>query len=99
MKTPEELEQERKQLQEARERRRKEDEAAKLAINDPNPNVQAVLRYVLRTSGVMSNPVAIGPDGELKRSSLEYNVGRQSIYHDMRRLMSAETKNAVERSE
>ena len=94
--TPEELA---KAQQEAREKRQKEEETAKLAINDPNPNVQAVLRYVLRISGVFKNPIAVGPDGELKHTSLEYNVGRQAVYHDMRKLMSAETKNAVERSE
>jgi len=94
------MEKKRQELKEAREKKQREEEAARLAINGvDNPNVRMVLKYVMQLSGYAINPVVIGSDGEVKTTSLEYNVGRQSVYHDLRRLMTAETKNTVERSE
>jgi hypothetical protein len=103
-KTPEAIEAEKKAAaaarKEAAEKKANEDAAIRLALNGvENPNVRYVLQYIMRLSGFHSNPVVIGPDGDVKRGSLEYNVGRESVYHDLRKLMTAETKNIVERSE
>ena len=98
--TPEELEAAKKEQQRKRDLAEKERKEAELALNSPDANTRAVLRYVMKLSGFHSNPaVCVGPDGELKHNSLEYNVGRESLYHDLRKGMSAETKNAIERSE
>lgn len=98
--TPQEIEKRKQEIKEAHEKKLREENEARLAINGvENPNVRKVLQYIMRLSGYQLNPAAIGSDGELKHTSLEYNVGRQSVYHDLRRLMSAETKNIVERSE
>ena len=96
----EKIEKKRQEVNEEREKKQREEENARVAINGvDNPNVRMVLKYVMRLSGYAINPVVIGSDGEVKTTSLEYNVGRQSVYHDLRRLMTAETKNIVERSE
>jgi hypothetical protein len=104
VKTPEEIEADKKAQIEVRkaaaEKKEKDEAAARLALNGvDNPNVLFVLRYVMKLSGFHSNPVVIGPDGDVKRGSLEYNVGRESVYHDLRKMMTAETKNSIERSE
>jgi hypothetical protein len=72
----------------------------RVAINaaPTDPNVRILLRYVMELSGYELNPVALGANGEVMVSSTVYNSGRESLYHDLRRSMSAETKNAVERS-
>lgn len=104
IKTPEEIEADKKAAVEVRkivaEKKKQKEIAARLALNGvENPNVRFVLQYVMELSGYQDNPVVIGPDGDVKRGSLEYNVGRESVYHDLRKLMTAETKNIVERSE
>ena len=103
-KTPEELEADKKAQAEKRrlaaEKKERDKAAAVLALNGiDNPNVLFILRYVMELSGFHKSPIIVGPDGDVKHGSLEYNVGRESIYHDLRQLMTAETKNAVERSE
>jgi hypothetical protein len=63
-------------------------------------NVKIVLRHILNISGFNANPVVVNAaSGEVVVSSSIYNGGRESVYHDLRKLMSAETMNAVERSE
>jgi len=101
-KNPEELVKEaeaKKSAQEAREKYAKE---VRDAINSApeNPNVKIILRHVMNTSGFLTNPVVVSVStGDVLIPSSIYNGGRESIYHDIRKLMSAETKNAVERSE
>jgi len=50
-------------------------------------------------SGYLLTPVVIGANGDVNISSTVFNAGREAIYHDLRKSMSAETKNLVERSE
>ena len=73
----------------------------KVAVNSAaeNVNVRLVLKHVLGLSGFYVNPVALKGDGDVAANSTVYNVGRESVYHDLRKFMSAGTKNAVERSE
>ena len=76
-------------------------EEARLAINTAgsNENVRIVLRHIMRISGFLKKPVVVGPNAEVQISSTIFNGGYESLYHDLRALMSPETKNTVERSE
>lgn len=76
-------------------------EEARLAINTAgsNENVRIVLRHVMRMSGFLKKPSVVGPNSEVQVSSTIFNVGYEALYHDLRALMSPETKNLVERSE
>ena len=100
-KTPEMLAKEAAEKEQAKAAREKFLNEVKTAINSApdNPNVRVVLRYVMGLSGFMLNPVAVGSNGDIMVSSTVYNAGRESVYHDLRKAMSAETKNIVERSE
>lgn len=100
-KTPEQLAQEAEAKKAAREAREKYINSVKTAINaaPTDPNVRIVLRHIMNVCGFQANPVVVGSNGEVQVSSTIYNVGMEAPYHDLRKLMSAETKNAVERSE
>jgi len=100
-KTPAELAAEVEAKKKVKEVREKFLNSVREAINGApaDPNVRLVLRYVMILSGYKADPVAIGPNGDVLVSSTVYNAGRESLYHDLRKSMSAETKNAIERSE
>lgn len=100
-KNPEELANEVKQKESARARARQIIEEARIAINaaKENKNVEIVLRYIMRISGFHQKPVVVGADGDVKINSTLFNSGREALYHDIRALMSVETKNIIERSE
>ena len=100
-KSPEELANEVKQKETARAKARQIIEEARIAINaaGENKNVEIVLRYLMRISGFHQKPVVVGADGEIAVNSTLFNSGRKALYHDIRALMSVETKNIIERSE
>jgi hypothetical protein len=100
-KQPEELAENLKQKESARAEARRIIEEARIAINSAgeNKNVEIALRYIMRLSGFHVNPVTVGGDGDVKINSTLFNAGRESLYHDIRKLMSVETKNVIERSE
>lgn len=100
-KNPEELANDVKQKETARAKARQIVEEARIAINaaKENKNVEIVLRYLMRRSGFFQTPAVIGGDGDVKANSTIFNAGREAMYHEMRALMSAETKNIIERSE
>lgn len=88
----------------AEERRKKEEakrqakiDAARIAINaaGEDANVRIVLRYLAEVCDVRGNPAAVGSDFDIKTNSTMYNVGRMSIFKDIRKLMSAETENVI----
>ena len=100
-KSPEELASEaavRKAKKEARDKFLAEISVAVNSAPSDN-NVRMLLRYVMALSGFQVNPVAIKQDGDVAINATLYNTGRESVYHDLRKTMSAETRNAVERSE
>jgi len=100
-KTPEEIAKEMGEKESARARARQIIEEARIAINaaKENKNVEILLRYLMRVSGFHQKPVVVGADGDVKVNSTLFNSGREALYHDIRALMSAETKNIIERSE
>lgn len=100
-KSPEEITREAAEKKSREEQRRKWFEEAKIAVNSAseNPNVRILLRYLMSISGYQTLPIVIGQNSEIQVSSTIYNNGREAIYHDIRKLMSVETKNIVERSE
>lgn len=100
-KRPEELAVDLKQKESARAKARQIIEEARIAINaaGENKNVEIVLRYIMRISGFHQKPVVVGADGDVKINSTLFNSGREALYHDIRALMSVETKNIIERSE
>lgn len=100
-KSPEELANEVKQKESARAHVRKILEEARIAINSAgeNKNVEILLRYLVRISGFHQKPVVVGVDGDVKVNATLFNSGREALYHDIRALMSVETKNIIERSE
>jgi len=84
----------------AKEARKRYLAAVQNAINSDNPDVREVLRYVANLSGFFANPVALSAaNGDVLVSGSVYNMGRESLYHDLRKMMSAGTKNIIERSE
>ena len=99
--TPEELAQAATEKGKAKELREKFLNEVRIAVNSAseNPNVRILLRYIMVLSGYQVPPVVIGANGEIQVSSTVYNAGREAVYHDLRKSMSAETKNIVERSE
>ena len=100
-KAPEEMAKELKQKESARAKARQIIEEARIAINaaKENKNVEILLRYLMRVSGFHQKPVVVGADGDVKVNSTLFNSGREALYHDIRALMSVETKNIIERSE
>ena len=98
---PEEKAKELKEKESARARARQIIEEARIAINaaKENKNVEILLRYIMRVSGFHQKPVVVGADGDVKVNSTLFNSGREALYHDIRALMSVETKNIIERSE
>lgn len=100
-KSPEQIALEVAEKAKAKEAREKYLAEVKAALNAAatDPNVKIVLRHVMNLCGYQTNPAVIGTNSDLQVSSTVYNVGRQSPWHDLRKLMSAEAKNAVERSE
>ena len=100
-KAPEELVGQEKKREAARAEARRIIDEARIAINaaGEDKNVELVLRYVMRISGFHLRPVVVGEDGEVKVNSTIYNAARESLYHDLRAMMSVETKNKIERSE
>lgn len=100
-KSPEQIKQEAEDRAKAKEVREKYLAEVKAALNAAatDANVKIVLRHIMNICGYQTNPAVIGGNAELQVSSTVYNVGRQSPWHDVRKLMSAEAKNAVERSE
>lgn len=75
-------------------------EKAKLAINSAkeDENVRVILTFLMELSGFRSNPIVITATHEVTDATI-YNVGRESVFHDFRKLMSAETENLIERRE
>lgn len=100
-KNPEELANEVKQKESARAKARQIIEEARIAINaaKENKNVEIALRYIMRISGFHQKPVVVGANGDVMVNSTLFNSGREALYHDIRALMSVETKNIIERSE
>lgn len=98
---PEEMVKQLKEKESAREKVRAIVEEARIAINaaKENKNVEILLRYLMRVSGFHQKPVVVGADGDVKVNSTLFNSGREALYHDIRALMSVETKNIIERSE
>jgi hypothetical protein len=98
---PEQLSESLKQKESARVKARAIVEEARIAINaaKENKNVEIALRYIMRISGFHQKPVVVGSDGDVKVNSTLFNAGREALYHDIRNLMSVETKNIIERSE
>jgi len=72
----------------------------KVAINGAkeDENLRIVLTYLVDLCGFRSNPVVLSPKNEVTNAT-EYNVGRLSVFHDLRKLMSAETENLILRRE
>jgi len=100
-KSPEELANEVKKKDSARAEAKRIIDEARIAINSvgENKNAEIILRYLMRRSGFLVNPRVMGEDGDVKANATIFNAGRESIYHDLRAMMSVETKNQVERSE
>ena len=100
-KSPAELAAELEAKKKAMEARDKFLNDVRTAVNSTqaDPNVRLVLRYVRILSGFEMNPVTIGANGDVMVNATVYNAGRESLYHDLRKSMSADTKNVVERSE
>jgi len=99
-KTPADLLKEAEDKKAAREAKEKYQRSVTDAMNDPNPNVRLVLRHIMNLSGFNLNSVTINAQtGDVMVSASIYNAGREAVYHDLRKTMSAETKNNVERSE
>lgn len=99
-KSPEELAKEIAKKDSARAEAKRILEEARIAINSAaeNKNMEVILRYLMRISGFHMKPVVVGADGEVKIQSTIFNAGREALYHDIRNLMSVETKNIIERS-
>jgi hypothetical protein len=100
-KSPEELAKEAQETQSKIEAKRKKAEAYKVAVNSAvtDANVLLLLRMLKELCSYEAPVQVIGATGEIQISSTVFNVGREAIYHDIRKMMSVETKNAVERSE
>ena len=101
-KTPEQIAQEATEKKSHQERIAAEVKAVQIAVNSAkeNPNVALILRYIMKLSGFQMNPVVVSMStGDVLIPSTVYNGGRESLYHDLRKSMSAETKNIIERSE
>ena len=62
-----------------------------------NPGVRIVLRWLARESGFFKNPRVLLATGDVSATSTIYNVGRESLYLDLRRKMTDEVRTAVER--
>jgi hypothetical protein len=99
MENPEERRSKLKQAADEAKRRhelaQKRREEARIAINTAgeNANVRIILRYLCEISGFKENPIVVQRmTGEANQGSTEYNVGRQSVFHDFCKLMSAETE-------
>jgi hypothetical protein len=102
IKTPEQIAQEATEKKTKQERMAAEVKSVQLAVNSAkeNPNVEILLRYIMKLSGFLQNPVVVSmSSGDILIPSTVYNGGRESVYHDLRKSMSAETKNIIERSE
>ena len=101
-KTPEQIAQEATEKKSHQERIAAEVKAVQIAVNSAkeNPNVEILLRHIMKLSGFQMNPVVVSMStGDVLIPSTVYNGGRESLYHDLRKSMSAETKNIIERSE
>lgn len=100
-KSPEELVAEAKQKESVQAKIRRVVEEARIAVNSAgtDKNVEILLRYLIKISGFHQNPAVVGADGDVKVNATLFNAGRESVYHNIRALMSVETKNTVERSE
>ena len=97
-KSPEQLKQEAEALDAARAKRQAYVESVKVAINSAptDPNVRIVLTHLMNACGFRESPAVMNESLELTNAT-EYNVGRLSVFHDFRKLMSAETENIIER--
>jgi len=100
-KTPEELKKEVEEKAAIKAAKEKYINEVKTAVNaaSTDPNVRIILRHLMNDCGFLTNPAVVGPNGDVLVSSTVYNVGMRAAYCDLRKLMSADTKNAVERSE
>jgi hypothetical protein len=99
-KSPEEIKKEIDQKESAKNKVRQIIEESRIAINSAgeDKNVAILLRYLMHLSGFLQKPVVVGADGDVKVNSTLFNSGREALYHDIRALMSVETKNIVERN-
>jgi len=89
-----------KKQEEERQRKLKELEDFKVAINSAptDPNVALLLRWLNKTCGIDAPVHVMGNNGEVQVSSTIFNVGRLSVYQNLRKHMSVETLTVVERS-
>jgi len=76
-------------------------EAYKVAVNSAiaDANVLLLLQMLKDLCSYNAPVQVVSSTGEIQISSTIFNVGREAVYHDIRKMMSVETKNAVERSE
>jgi hypothetical protein len=99
--SPEEVARQAAETQKKIEAKRKKAEAYKIAVNSAttDANVRLLLQMLREICSYDAPVQVVGANGEILISSTVFNVGREAIYHDIRKMMSVETKNAVERSE
>jgi hypothetical protein len=97
IRTPEELAKIAKEKEEKRVRVEKKREAFRLAINaaQEDANVRIILRGLCELCGFRSSPVVLNTVQDVAVNSTIYNGGREAVFHDLRKLMSAETENIV----
>ena len=99
-KTPEEI----VALEEARKKHIAKLEAkiarVKVAVNaaTEDENVRIILTHIFDLCGFRQDPKVVNDNKEVTNAII-YNVGRESIFRDIRKLMSAETENLIERRE
>ncbi|MCK9432287.1 MAG: hypothetical protein M0R00_04950 [Candidatus Omnitrophica bacterium] len=99
--SPEEVARQAAETQKKIEAKRKKAEAYKVAVNSAvtDANVRLLLQLLREICSYDAPVQVVGTNGEIQISSTVFNVGREAVYHDIRKMMSVETKNAVERSE
>lgn len=87
-------------LEEMRKKRAEEFNAVKLAVNEASRdvNVKVILRYLAKVSGFFFSPDAGSPAIRMTDVNQTFkNIGRESLYLDIRRMMTDEVKTIVER--
>lgn len=71
----------------------------KIAINSAatDPNVRSILKHLRVVCGMDLAPLVMKNDGEIAKEAVLYNVARMMVYHDFKKMMTAETENAITR--
>lgn len=68
-----------------------------LQIVSSDVNFQIVLRHIAKLAGFFKSSVVINPtSNEISTGSTVYNEGRRSLYLDLRRMMTDETRRLIE---